>query len=227
MIVPSKVFKFSELIDFSQNQIVSKILASIDGGLISIFSFAENESVSEQSNSEDIFIFVLEGDMSVEYKGKTYHAGTQEMIAIPRNTLHQVSSLSKSKVLQLSLQIGKEETNMAGFINKIEQGEILNLSDVVDYQEGGISSLAMVQRKDLTITIMAFDKGQKIASHSSTGDAMVQILDGSVSINIGSETYELSCGQSIVMPAGVAHSLTSVTKFKMMLTVVKPQEEIS
>ena len=216
-----EVFDIKDEIDLRRYQIISKQLFKSKDETLSIFSFDKGESVSEQANSEDILILVLDGKMSVNQK-ETFTASNFQVLAIPKNTLHRVYSNEQSKVLQLSLIVEEGEKEMENFINKINHGEILNLSDSVEYQEGGITSIALVQRKSLTLTLFAIDKGQSLATHSSNGDAMVQVIDGSVLINIDGTDFKLSKGQSIIMPAGAPHSLKAEERFKMMLTVVKP-----
>lgn len=217
----SKIFNIKDYINVRENQIVSKNLFKSEEVLISLFSFSEDESVSEQSNSEDIFIYVLEGEVCVTHN-ENFNAKENQVLAIEKGTLHRVYSNKESKVIQLSMITKKEENEMEQFIKKVNQREILDMSDVVEYEDGGISSIALVQRESLTLTIFAFDKGQKIASHSSNGDALVQVLDGEVTIDIDGEKFELVKGQSIIMPAGTPHAVFAKEKFKMMLTVVKP-----
>lgn len=221
MFEKSKVFDLKDEINIRNYQIVSKKLVNNEEITFSMFSFDKDESVSEQSNSEDIIIFVLEGNMSVTHK-KVFTAEKNQVLAIPKNTLHRVYSNEKSKIIQLSFISTKGDEEMEKFINKINHGEILNMADVLSYEDGGIASIALVQRESLTLTLFAFDKGQSIASHSSNGDALVQVLEGEVTIDIDGEKFDLQAGKSIIMPAGTPHAVSAKERFKMMLTVVKP-----
>ena len=105
-------------------------------------------------------------------------------------------------------------------LKNIEKSKQINLADLVSYNEGQIISRTLVQNQSLSITLFAFDAGEEISSHSSGGDAMVTILDGSALITIGDSQYTVTQGQTIVMPAGVPHALKAQEKFKMQLTVV-------
>lgn len=55
----------------------------------------------------------------------------------------------------------------------------------------------------------------------TSGDAMVQILDGTAEITIGGNVFILKSGETIIMPSDIPHGLKAVEKFKMLLTVVK------
>ena len=110
------------------------------------------------------------------------------------------------------------------FIRNIEFNQVFELKEVVKYGEGRVGSKTLVNRKDLSISLFSFDKGEGLSTHSAPGDAMVMILEGLVSIVIGDNpAIVLSGGETAVMPANVPHALEAVERFKMMLIVVKPQ----
>lgn len=105
-------------------------------------------------------------------------------------------------------------------MKNIEKSEILNMKDLVIYQQGQIVSKTLVQNKSVSITLFAFDKDEEISTHKSHGDAMVNVLDGKARITIGDKDYSLNEGDSIVMPAEVPHAVYALETMKFMLTVV-------
>ncbi|VEU80464.1 cupin domain-containing protein [Haploplasma axanthum] len=106
----------------------------------------------------------------------------------------------------------------------ITLSEIKQLENEVSYQPNQVSSKTIAQNKYVSITLFSFDKDEEISAHKSKGDAMVTILDGKSKITIDDKEYVLSKGETIVMPAGIPHALFAVEKFKMILTVVFPNE---
>jgi len=48
-----------------------------------------------------------------------------------------------------------------------------------------------------------------------------QVVDGRGEIIIGSKSFILETGQSIIMPANVPHAVKAVENFKMVLTMIK------
>lgn len=106
------------------------------------------------------------------------------------------------------------------FIKNIDFQKALPLETLVEYQTGQVVSRTLAQGKPLSLTLFAFDKGEEISSHSSSGDAMVYILDGQAEITIGGEKFQLKKGETIVMPAGIPHALLAAERFKMFLVVV-------
>ncbi len=114
---------------------------------------------------------------------------------------------------------------MSDYIRHLRQGSVLSLADQVDYQGGQIVSKTLAQNAALSLTLFAFDAGEEISSHDSSGDAMVTALDGVGEITIGDEKHVLRAGETIVMPAKVPHAVYASERFKMFLTVVFPSRK--
>ena len=92
---------------------------------------------------------------------------------------------------------------------------------IVEYQENSIVSRTIIDKKAGSVTIFAFSKGQGLSEHSAPYDALVHILDGEVEIIISGISHKLKKDQFIIMPANNPHSLSAITKFKMMLIMIK------
>ena len=109
---------------------------------------------------------------------------------------------------------------MAEIMKNIKKAEVLNLKEQIAYQQGQVVSKTLVQNNAVSITLFSFDKDEEISTHSSGGDAFVTCIDGVGKITIDGIDYELTEGQSIVMPAGHLHAVYGKEQFKMLLTVV-------
>lgn len=101
----------------------------------------------------------------------------------------------------------------------IEKEKILELKNMVEYQEGQIVSKTLVQNELVSVTIFSFDKGEEISTHAAGGDAMVTVLEGKGKFTIGGKEYILEEGQTIIMPKDIPHSVFGEEKFKMLLVV--------
>ena len=75
------------------------------------------------------------------------------------------------------------------------------------------------------MTLFAFSKDEEIATHDSTGDAMVLVLEGIGQFTVDGKEYILNQGETLVMPAKKPHSVHAVEAFKMMLVVIFPLEQ--
>ena len=111
------------------------------------------------------------------------------------------------------------------FIKIIEHETVLPLADQVTVQPGQIVSRTLAQNKAVSITLFAFDKGEEISTHDSTGDAMVQVLEGKGKFTVGGKEHFCCVGDVLIMPAKVPHAVYAEETFKMLLTVVFPTEQ--
>lgn len=98
---------------------------------------------------------------------------------------------------------------------------VLKLSDLVDYQEGSVVSRTIINQKTGTVTLFAFDKGEGLSEHKAPFDALVYIIEGESEIIISGKPFHLKDGEMIIMPADQPHALKAITKFKMLLVMIK------
>ena len=101
----------------------------------------------------------------------------------------------------------------------IEKKEVLELKNLVDYQDGQVVSKTLVQNDLVSVTVFSFDKGEEISTHASSGDAMVTVLEGKGKFTISGVEYIVEEGQTIIMPKNEPHSVYGEEKFKMLLVV--------
>lgn len=95
------------------------------------------------------------------------------------------------------------------------------LADMVDYQAESVVSKTIIEKKTGTVTLFAFDQGQGLSEHTAPFDALVQVLDGEVEIKISGKPFHVKQGEMIIMPAHEPHALKAVTRFKMLLTMIR------
>jgi len=101
------------------------------------------------------------------------------------------------------------------------KSEILHMSDLASYQEGSVVSRQITKEDAGNITLFAFDQSQELSEHAAPFDALVHVLDGEVEVRISGKPFHLKRGDAIIMPANEPHALTAITKFKMLLTMIR------
>jgi quercetin dioxygenase-like cupin family protein len=97
---------------------------------------------------------------------------------------------------------------------------VLDLKDLVTYQDGAVVSRMVVYKPAGTITLFAFDDGEGLSEHTAPYDAIVTVVEGEAEIIIAGREFHLGTGQMIIMPANVPHAVKAVQRFKMMLTMI-------
>ena len=99
--------------------------------------------------------------------------------------------------------------------------EAVRLTDLVTYQEGAVVSRTLVSRPTGTVTLFAFDEGQGLSEHTAPFDAMAHVLEGEAEIVVSGKPLRTTAGDAVLMPANKPHSLNALTKFKMLLTMIR------
>ena len=95
------------------------------------------------------------------------------------------------------------------------------LKSLIDYQDGSVVSREIVRKSTGTVTLFAFDQGQGLSEHTAPFDALVLILDGQAEITISGLAYNLTEGQMIILPVNEVHALKAISRFKMLLVMIR------
>jgi quercetin dioxygenase-like cupin family protein len=95
------------------------------------------------------------------------------------------------------------------------------LTGLIDYADDSIVSKTIIDKPVGTITLFAFDKGQKLSEHTAPYDAVVQVFDGRAQLSIGGKQTTVEAGEIIIMPANVPHAVAAQERFKMLLTMIR------
>ncbi len=101
------------------------------------------------------------------------------------------------------------------------KSEILHMAELVTYQDGSVVSRQITKADAGNVTLFAFDKDQELSEHTAPFDALAHVLDGSAEIQISGKAFELGTGDAIIMPAREPHAVKALTRFKMLLTMIR------
>lgn len=107
------------------------------------------------------------------------------------------------------------------FIALDKETRPFGLQDLVVYQEHSVVSREIVRKPSGTMTVFAFDKGEGLSEHTAPFDAAVYILEGDARITIDGKPHTVKGGEMIIMPANKPHALKAVTRYKMLLVMIK------
>jgi quercetin dioxygenase-like cupin family protein len=104
---------------------------------------------------------------------------------------------------------------------KRQRKEVATLKELVAYQEGTVVSRTLMKRPSGTVTLFAFDQGEGLSEHTAPFDALVYLIDGQADIDIAGHTFRLQVGEIITLPANRPHALRAVSRFKMLLIMLR------
>jgi quercetin dioxygenase-like cupin family protein len=100
-----KVIHLQDLVNYSDGTVASRMIISRKAGNITVFSFDENEGLSEHTAPFDAVVTILDGECEVWVAGQTSQMNVGDTIIFPANVPHALSAITKFK---MSLTMIKE-----------------------------------------------------------------------------------------------------------------------
>jgi quercetin dioxygenase-like cupin family protein len=98
---------------------------------------------------------------------------------------------------------------------------VIALLDLVEYQSGSVVSRTILKKPFGTVTAFAFDAGEGLSEHTASFEALVLVFDGDAEISISGAPHQLKGGDLLRLPAGQPHAVKALSKFKMLLIMLK------
>jgi quercetin dioxygenase-like cupin family protein len=95
------------------------------------------------------------------------------------------------------------------------------LAELIDYQEGAVVSRTLIDKTAGTVTLFAFDAAQGLSEHTAPFDALIYAVDGEAEATVSGKPIKLKAGEVTMLPVGEPHALKALTRFKMMLIMVR------
>ena len=99
--------------------------------------------------------------------------------------------------------------------------EVKPLAELVQYKDGSIVSHVLLKNKGGTVTLFAFGQGEGLSEHTAPFEALVLVVDGEAEVEIAGEVYSVRQGETITLPANNPHAVRAMTRFKMLLTMIR------
>lgn len=99
-----EVKQLSELLQYQDGSIVSRVLLKNKGGTATLFAFAEGEGLSEHTAPFDALVVALDGEASIQIADETFTVQKGETIMLPANRPHAVRATSRFKMLLIMIR---------------------------------------------------------------------------------------------------------------------------
>ncbi|HEY2458187.1 MAG TPA: cupin domain-containing protein [Candidatus Acidoferrum sp.] len=106
--------------------------------------------------------------------------------------------------------------------HELAGAEVVSFPDMVNLQEGSVVSRTLLKRGGGVVTLFAFDEGQALSEHTTIFDAVVEVLEGEAEIRILGKPSVVKAGEAILLPSNQPHAVRAISKFKMLLTMIRP-----
>ena len=94
-----------QLVDYSNDSVVSKTLIDKGTGNITIFSFDASQGLSEHTSPFDAVVQVVDGTGIFVIDGKAINVTLGQMLIMPANVPHSVEAKEKFKMLLTMIRV--------------------------------------------------------------------------------------------------------------------------
>jgi quercetin dioxygenase-like cupin family protein len=99
--------------------------------------------------------------------------------------------------------------------------EALSLHSLITPTQQGIASRILAKASGGSVTLFAFDKGQGLTEHTSPFDALVMVLEGTLTLTIGGAPVHATPATVVRMPADIPHALDAPEACRMLLIMLR------
>jgi quercetin dioxygenase-like cupin family protein len=97
------------LVDVAEGAIVSRMLASSDGGTVTLFAFDRGQGLSEHSAPFDALVQVVDGTLDLTIGGADVRVSAGEIVRMPANVPHALQAPEPAKMVLTMLREKGEE----------------------------------------------------------------------------------------------------------------------
>ncbi|MDV2482479.1 cupin domain-containing protein [Methanoculleus sp. Wushi-C6] len=93
-----KVLRLADLVAYQDGTVASRMIINNRSGSITLFSFDEDEGLSEHTAPYDAVVTILDGECEVWVAGETSRMREGETIIFPANVPHALSAITRFKM---------------------------------------------------------------------------------------------------------------------------------
>lgn len=93
-----KVLTLKDLVDYQDGTVASRMIVNTKAGSITLFSFDEDEGLSEHTAPYDAVVTILDGECEVWVQGVTYQMKEGDTIIFPAGVPHALSAITRFKM---------------------------------------------------------------------------------------------------------------------------------
>ncbi|KLK87963.1 cupin [Methanoculleus sediminis] len=93
-----KVLRLADLVAYQDGTVASRMIVNKPVGSITLFSFDEDEGLSEHTAPYDAVVTILDGECEVWVAGETHQMKEGETIIFPANVPHALSAVTRFKM---------------------------------------------------------------------------------------------------------------------------------
>lgn len=91
---------------------------------------------------------------------------------------------------------------------------------MAEYDEGRVKPVSVLKATGANVVVFAFDHGAVLREHSALQPVLLQAVEGTLSVTIDGQQFELTPGDLLHIEPHVQHSVTALEQAKLQLIVL-------
>jgi quercetin dioxygenase-like cupin family protein len=107
--------------------------------------------------------------------------------------------------------------DLPSFIKQIKQGS--------PWKDKDRNAITVFKTNGMRIVLIALHTGAEMKTHTADGIISVQVIDGRMQFNAGTQSVELDKGQMLTLHKGIQHSVLAVEETIFLLTLTTTLED--
>ena len=112
------------------------------------------------------------------------------------------------------------ERRISGSALQLNLGEERRVvADEEILSRSGRNARTLIKEGPLRIALLTLAAGGEIPTHRAEGPVAIQVLDGSLRVDVGDTPYTLEAGELLSLPGGEEHSVASADGATFLLTI--------
>lgn len=102
------------------------------------------------------------------------------------------------------------------------QEKALDLAEEAKFVENGIVSRTVLRTRNARVVLFGFAEGQELSEHTSTKQALVQVVSGECDFKVNGKSNLMKAGDFLYMPPNASHAVIASKPMAMLLTLIEP-----
>lgn len=97
--------------------------------------------------------------------------------------------------------------------------------EIIEYVPNSVVIKTIIKKSTGNISVMSIDAGEGFTEKISPFDTYAQVIEGKAELIIDHVSTVLQTGEGIIIPANAPNLINPNGRFKMILTVIKSEDE--
>lgn len=98
------VNSITDLLDYQDGSVVSKVLIKKGTGNVTLFAFDKDQGLSEHTTPYDALVQIIDGKADIVLDGKSNITSAGEIIIMPANVPHALKAIEKFKMMLIMIR---------------------------------------------------------------------------------------------------------------------------